>query len=346
MGASLNLRALGATGIIGRLHPPPVAKAVLDSGVPVVAVELTDEQLVEQGPFYDLSEIHADGHRIGRMAAEHLLDRGFRRFGFCGLPREIWSRRRREGYCERLGEAGFECDVFQPPASKTHPAWDREQPAVTAWLRSLSKPVGVMAANDIRARQVTEACIAGDIRVPDDVAVLGVDDDQMLSIFSNPPLTSIALNTEHAGYRAAELLHAMMAGRAVERQTILAEPLWVVERPSTDVVAIEDRDVAMAVMYIRENARKPIGVHDVVKHSAVSRRALEIRFQNQLGRSIREEIQRVRLNLVMQLLVETDLSIAKIAECTGFSSQSYLSDVFRRELGTTLAAYRQEKHDS
>jgi LacI family transcriptional regulator len=343
---ALNLRALGATGVIGRLYPPQVAKAVLASGLPVVAMDLTDEQLSEKSPLRSISEIRPDAYRIGRMAAEHLLDRGFRRFGFCGYPRENWSCWRGEGFIGRLKEAGFECEVYQPPGKKPCLAWNREQPAVSAWLQSLQKPAGVMATNDVRGRQVIEACAIGGIHVPDDIAVIGADDDHILSAFSNPPLSSIALNAEQGGYRVAELLDGMMSGRVKKRQLLLVEPLWVVARPSTDVVAIEDRDVAMAVMFVRDNARRAIGVQDVVRHSAVSRRTLEIRFQKSLNRSIREEIQRVRLNLVRQLLFETNLSIAKIADCTGFSGQNYLSDVFHRETGMTLAAYRREKRTS
>jgi LacI family transcriptional regulator len=344
--SSFNLRSLGATGVIGRLHPPQVAKAVLASGLPVVAMDLTEEQLSEKSPLRLISEIRPDAHKIGRMAAEHLLDRGFRRFGFCGYPHENWSRWRQDGFCRRLKEAGFACEVFQPPGGKYHPAWNREQSAVTAWLQNLQKPVGVMATNDVRGRQVMEACAIGGIHVPDDIAVIGADEDHILSAFSNPPLSSVALNSERGGYQAAELLDGMMSGRIKEKRLLFVEPLWVVARPSTNVIAVEDRDVAKAVMFIRDHARTPIGVHEVVKHSTVSRRALEIRFQKSLGRSIREEIQRVRLKWVMQLLVETDLSIAKIAHCSGFSSQTYLSDVFRRETGTTLAAYRRAKRPS
>jgi LacI family transcriptional regulator len=339
-GPSLDLRALGATGVIGRLYPPRVADAVLDSGLPVVAMDLTDKQLSEKSPLRRISEISPDAHAIGRMAAEHLLDRGFRRFGFCGYPQENWSQWRGEGFCRRLEEAGFECEVYEPPRRKSHLAWDQEQPAVTAWLQSLEKPVGVMATNDVRGRQVIEACAIGGVHVPDDIAVIGADDDHVLSAFCNPPMSSVALNSEQGGYRAAELLHAMMLGRVKQRQLLMVEPLWVVARPSTDVVAIEDRDVAAAVTYIRENARRSIGVEDVAQHSAVSRRALEMRFRRSLGRSVREEIQRVRLGWVKQFLVETDMSIAKIADCSGFNSQSYLSGVFRREVGMTLAEYR------
>jgi LacI family transcriptional regulator len=340
VGSSFNLRALNASGVIGRLCPPEVAEAVLASGLPAVAMDLTDEQLSEKSPLRNISELRPDAHKIGGMAAEHLLDRGYRRFGFCGYPNENWSRWRGEGFVERLKEAGHECKVYQPPGHKIHPAWNQEQRAVTAWLQALRKPAGVMATNDVRGRQVVEACAIGGIHVPDDIAVIGADEDHVLSSLSNPPLSSVALNAEQGGYRAAELLHGMMSGRVKEKQLILVEPLWTVARLSTNIIAIEDREVAGAVMFIRDNARRPIGVRNVVKHSAMSRRALEIRFQQSLGRSIREEIQRVRLAWVKQLLVETDLPIAKIADCTGFSSPSYLCDVFRRETGTTAAAYR------
>ena len=183
----------------------------------------------------------------------------------------------------------------------------------------------------------------GGLHVPNDVAVVGVDEDHLLSEFSNPPLSSVTLNTEQGGYQAAELLDGMMSGRVKQRrQLILVDALWVVARPSTDVIAVEDRDVAGAVLYIRDNARRPIGVQDVVKHAAISRRALEIRFQRSLGRSIRKEIQRVRLNLVKQLLVETNIPVSKIADSTGFNGLTYLSSVFHREVGVTLTVYRRE----
>lgn len=341
----LNLKKLGATGIIGRLYTPQIAEAVAASGLPLIAMDLTEEQLAKDSPLSRVSEIRPDSHKAGRMAAEHLLERGFRRFAFCGYPGENWSLRRQEGFCERLHEAGFECDVYLAPQKRRMP-WHREQAAVAVWLESLQKPVGVMACNDIRGRQVSEACVIGGMHVPNDVAVIGVDEDHLLSELSNPPLSSVALNAEQGGYQAAELLHRMMSGSAKRQELILVEPLWVVARPSTDVIAVEDRDVAATVIYIRDNARRPIGVQDVVKHSAVSRRALEIRFHRCLGHSIREEIQRVRLEWTKQLLVETSMPVWKIAECTGFSSLSYLSKVFHRSVGMTLARYRRDHHRS
>jgi LacI family transcriptional regulator len=220
--------------------------------------------------------------------------------------------------------------------------WNLEQPAITAWLNSLPKPVGLMACNDVRGRQIIEACSLGEMHVPNEVAVVGVDEDRLLSELSNPPLSSVALNAEQGGFRAAALLDDLMSGRSSVRQTLLVEPLWVVTRPSSDVLAIEDRDVAAAVAFIRKNAKRPIGVQDIVKQTAMSRRALEIRFQRCLGRSIRDEIERIRLEWTKQLLVETDLPLGKIADCAGFGSQSYLSKVFHETIGITLTQYRRD----
>jgi len=335
-----DLRRWGPTGIIGRLQSPEIAKKALAPGVPVIAMDLSDEQLAAGGPISKVSEIRPDSQEAGRMAAEHLLGRGFKSFGYCGYAGRAWSRRRCEGFCDRLEKAGFRCAVFQPPKRKKPLLWQRERKPVTAWLRSLPKPVGIMACNDLRGRQVLEASTLGEMPVPDDVAVVGVDDDQLVCELSNPPLSSVVLNAEQGGYRAAELLDALMFRRRRKPQLIKVEPLWVVARQSTDVLAVEDQAVATALRYIRENARAPIGVDNVVEQLDVSRRALEIRFKQSLGRSIRAEIQRMRLGWAKQLLVETNLPVARVAEAAGFNSLSYLSRVFRREVGETLSQYR------
>ncbi len=336
-------RELGVTGVIGRLFAPDIIEAIFSLKLPTIGMDLTDEQLGDDRFINGISEIRPDSHGAGRMAAEHLLERGFRRFAFCGHSKNPnWSRQRAEGFCERLQEAGFDCDIYQPPESRSVMFWHREYPAVITWLQSLQKPVGIMACNDIRGRQVIEACSLGGMHVPNDAAVIGVDEDQVLSELSNPPLSSIVLNSEQGGYQAAELLHRMMLGKVKEPQRILADPLWVNARLSTDVIAMEDRDVAATVRFIRENARRPIQILDIVKHAGISRRALEIRFQRSLGWSIREEIERIRIEFAKQLLAETDLPTAKIAENTGFSGEDYLGKVFRRVTNTTMAQYRRE----
>lgn len=338
----LDLRGFGATGIIGRADTPEVAEVVRAADLPTVALDLTDEQLAQADFVRHVSEIRPDSHKAGVMAAEHFLDRGFRHFAFVGYENRNWSDYRQEAFCTRVRESHFDCQTF---LSTTSTPWHHEQPKVTQWLQALPKPLAVMACSDVRGREVIEACNLGGLRVPDDVAVVGVDDDRMVSELANPPLSSVALNSEQGGYQAAELLAGLMSGRIKKRQLILVEPSQVVTRASTDVVAVQDREIAKAVIFIRENARRPIGVQDVVKHAVTSRRALEIRFHRCLGRSIRDEIERIRLRWAKQLLTETDLSLSKIAECSGFSSRSYLGTVFHRETGLTLMEYRR-RHGS
>jgi LacI family transcriptional regulator len=224
--------------------------------------------------------------------------------------------------------------------------WQRERKSIAAWLNTLPKPVGIMTGNDVRGMQVLETCILQKIPVPDEAAVVGVDDDQLLCELSNPSLSSVAWNLEKAGFRAAELLDGLMSGRNACPQRIEVDPLWVVSRQSTDVVAVEDQEVAAALRFIRQNANKPIGVNDVVAQISLSRRSLELRFENCLGRTIRTEIERMRIMRTKQLLQETDMSVAKIGQVAGFSSLSYLCKVFHRETGETPAQYRRRNRAS
>lgn len=342
-----DLRRWNVTGFIGRLQTPEIAKMALEAGVPVIALDLSEEQLAGDLSPTRVSEIRPDSHKAGRMAAEHLLDGGFRSFGYCGFAGRAWSERREQGFRERLEEAGFTCHAYRPAKrkSKSPIPWRQECGEVVAWLRGLPKPVGIMTCNDIRGRQVLEASTLGDMHVPHQVAVVGADDDQLLCDLSNPSLSSVAFNARQGGYQAAELLDGLMFGRLKRPQRIDVEPMWVAARQSTDVVAVEDPDVAMALRFIRENARRPIGVNEVVAQVSLSRRALEIRFQRAVGRPIRVEIERVRLAWARQLLVETDLPTAKIAELAGFSSYGYANKVFRREMGEPPARYRRRHRE-
>jgi LacI family transcriptional regulator len=288
-----------------------------------------------------VSEIHADSQGAGRLAAEHFLERGFRHFAFCGYAGRSWSDRRGEAFCQRLQEAGHTCHVYEPSSRKRNIAWNEELPRVVAWLKGLPKPVAIMACNDNRGRQILESCLGAHIQIPDETAVVGVDNDEMVCGLSNPPLSSVALNLEGAGFRAAELLDTLMENPKLPPRQIPVEARWVVCRRSTDVLAIEDPHVAAALRFIRSQAHKPLDIGDIVPQSGISRRGLEIRFQQILGRSIRQEIQRVRLVRTKQLLSETNLSAEKIAVLSGFGSSAYLRNVFHREEGITITEFRQ-----
>ena len=335
-----SLRRWGATGVIGRVRTARLAQRVLQAGLPIVGIDLPQALVTSEGPLAQLSEIRTNSELAGRMAAEHFLDRGFRHFGFCGFSGRDWSQRRQESFAERVAAAGFACDAYQPPRQRECTSWDGEQARVIAWLSSLPKPAAVMACNDDRGRQVLEASLLGGLTVPDDVAVVGADDDHVVCNLSNPPLSSVAFGLEQAGYQAAELLDGLMSGRIEGPRRIEVDPLWVVARRSTDVIACDDRHVTAALRFIRDHVRESIGVNDVVAVSGISRRGLELRFRAALGRSIRHEIQRGRLAYTRQLLLETNLPAGRIAELAGFRSLPYLSSVFHRAMGVTLGQYR------
>ena len=341
-----DLKSRGVTGMIGRIQSPEMARRLLELKVPFVAMDPTAPGVAPGNPMAEVPEIFPDSRKAGRLAAEHLLDRGFYRFGYCGYAGRLWSQQRLEGFRERVEEAGCSCEVYEPPRQPSRQSWDREGAFVCKWLRSLAKPMGVMACNDTRGLQLLEACLLSEIRVPDDVAVVGVDDDELSCDLSNPPLSSVALNAEWGGYRVAELLDKLMSGHEPDCRQIVVDALDVVARRSTDVIAVEDPEVAAALNFIRENARWPIGTEDVVGRSTLARRSLEIRFRRSLGRSIREEIQRTRLALTKQFLAETSLPMWKIAEASGFNSLTYLDRVFKREAGLTLRQYRAQYRKS
>jgi LacI family transcriptional regulator len=335
-----NLRRWGATGIIGRIQTPQLARRISATRLPVIRIDLSAEQISQHGGDSVVSEIRADSCAAGRLAAEHFLERGFRNFAFCGFEGRLWSDRRQEGFCERLQEAGFSCNIYEPLPRKRNLSWNLEQPRVISWLKSLPKPIAVMACNDNRGRQILEAGHESNLQIPDELAVVGVDNDEMICNLSNPPLSSVALNLESAGYQAAKFLDDLTDDPKLPPRQIMVEARWVVSRRSTDVFAIEDPHITAALRFIRAHAHDSIDNDDVVAQTGISRRGLEIRFIKTLGRSIRQEIQRVRLARTKQLLAETNLSAEKIAALTGFSSLAYLSNVFRREEGMTLTQFR------
>lgn len=287
--------------------------------------------------------IITDSAAIGSMAADHFLDRGFQNFAFCGLDEFVWSRLRARYFVERLERAGFHANVYRQPKARAKRVWKSEQNLIAEWLESLPKPVALLCCNDDRALQVIEACKLADLYVPDQVAVLGVDNDILICDLADPPISSIALDTETAGHEAARLLDGLMKGEPMTGQQIPVRPTHIVTRMSTDILAVTDTDVAAAVRFIRRHPNRMIQVDDVVEATNVSRRVLEKRFKGILRRSVYQEIRRVRVNYIIGLLVGTDMSITEIAVKSGFDGVEHISRYFRKETGTSLREYR-KKH--
>jgi len=336
------IKQWGGTGIIARIETPEIGRALLATRLPLVALDLSNLQLAPDSPFSRCSELSSDSRRAAELAAEHLLDRGFRNYAFVGIARRIWSQRREQAFCERIRRAGFEPHVYPTPRRKTDRQWAREQAILEGWLRGLPKPVGLMACNDDRGREVMEACRGAGVRVPEEAAVVGVDNDELLCELADPPLSSVALNAERGGFDAAALLAGLMSRRIRKPRRIVTPALGVVTRRSTDMTAIEDSEVANAVRFIYENAGGHLRIDDIADEMAISRRSLEIRFERALGRTLHEEIRRVRLERATRLLLETDLPMTTVAETSGFNTPSYLAQIFKQHTGMTPAQYRRQ----
>ena len=334
------MKQWGGTGIIARITNDRVAKAILEANVPTIALGLTDEQLQPGNPLSQLSELSSDPKEVATLAAGHFLDRQFRHFAYVGLVDRAWSQRRERAFRTQIQEAGFEPFVYQQPAKSRDRVWEKEQDILAEWIRSLPTPLGLFACNDDRGRQVLEACRMVGLHVPEDIAVLGVDNDEVFCELSDPPLSSVALNAETAGYRAAELLDGMMSGRIRKPRRIMVEAVGVATRRSTEVIAVKDADVAAALQFIRQEQGRGISVDRVADEVAVSRRSLEKRFRDTIGRTILEEVQLVRLERAKRLLLETTYPISKVAEIAGFGSTGYFIQFFQKRVGKTPRKYR------
>jgi LacI family transcriptional regulator len=292
-----------------------------------------------------LHNIIADNPAIGNMAAEHLLERGFCHFGYCGFDNMYWSCVRGKSFSSRISQAGFETHFYKRPKSRDALTWYKEEAILAEWLRQLPKPVGIMACNDDRGQHVTEACALAKLSVPYEVAIIGVDNDDQVCDISNPPLSSIELDVENAGFEACKLLDKMISGKKLKPQTFIVRPTRVVTRQSTNIVAIDDVLVSQALNFIEQNAKNPIQVSDVVKALNVSRTVLTDKFMRTLRRSIYSEIKRVRTNAIAHLLLETDLSISDIAFTLGFNKVNHIARYFKQTTGLSPLEYRKlRKH--
>lgn len=336
------MKQWGGTGIIARIPNERIAKAILDTNLPTIALGLSDEQLQPGSPLREFSELSSDPVEVASMAANHLLERRFRHFAYVGVEGRSWSKRREREFGAQLRKVGFEPHIYISPEKPADRVWEKEQSIILEWLRRLPKPVGLFACNDDRGREVLEACRIMNLRVPEDVAVLGVDNDEVFCGLAYPPLSSVALNAETAGYRAAELLDGMMQGAIRKPRRIMVEALGVVTRRSTDIVAVEDEDVASALQYIHREQGRNISVESVVQEVAVSRRNLEKRFRDTIGRTILEEIQITRLERAKRLLLETTYPVSKVAELSGFGTTGYFIQFFQNRVGKTPRKYRTE----
>ena len=340
----------GGDGIICRMTTPDLARALKLRGVPTVDCN-------ETYGFLGLPYLASDADAIGEMAARHLSERGFERIGFCGFENEIWSEKRLRGVKKALdanASSARLCGVFESAADPRSRNAVQERARLCQWLETLEFPVGIVACNDVRGQQVLDACQTLGVTVPEQVAVIGVDNSEISCGLSNPPLSSVAPDAQKLGFEAAAWLDRLMKAKAnsnVAANETVAEqiylpPLEVVTRQSSDGRAVDDPAIARALHFIRERACDAVSVEEVAAHVRMSRSTLERSFRRHLNCSPQQEIRRLRLQRVQQLLRETDLSLARIAELAGYDHPQYMMAQFKIAFGQTPSQWRAQQRNA
>jgi LacI family transcriptional regulator len=329
-------------GIIANFDDRRVARAIRGLDVPIVGV---GGGYGWYEPDSGIPYIYTDNDAIGRLGAEHLLACGFEQLAFYGYPRTAtsgWSEERAAAFATTCGTAGRPCAVFTGRHG-TARRWEELQRELTGWIERLPRPVGLMACNDVRARHVLEACRTLGLRVPHDVAVLGVDNDEMICGLTDPPLSSVDQSARRIGYEAAALLDRLMqtgSGPDDVPLRIVIPPIGVIARSSTDTMATTEEIVVRTLERLREHPWRKPDVDALAAAACVSRSTLETRFKAVVGRSIHEEFVRLRLTGLRRLITETELPLKAIAVRTGFPSVQYMTTFLHRHAGLTPARLR------
>jgi len=323
-------------GVVARVRSPAVARQLVKTRLPVVDIS-------GNVPNARFPVVQVDNRAIARVAAGHLLERGFVAFAYCGIRKLWWSRQREEAFGQMVAQGGHSAHDYQLPHMGGI-AWfsESERTRLAGWIAALPKPAGIMAANDWAGLKVLAACRSADVMVPEEVAVVGVDNDEAICEIADPMLSSVDPRHDRVGFHAAELLDRLMQGMPPPRGfTAVGSPTVVVRR-STDIQSVADPEVAEAVRYIREHACGAIRADDVAAHLAVSYTTLKRRFRNVLSRSVHEEITRVRIERARELLSRTEMTLSQIARATGFCQPAHFGAIFKAHAGMTPSAFREE----
>lgn len=329
------LKLIQPAGLIAGIVSEAMSRLIATQPLPVVNVSA----VLPDAPF---PRVIVDHRQVGRLAFAHLSGAGLKHFGFVGHSRHFYSAEREAGYRAAMGdEHSYSAFYERPSISFRHRARLLAlDTRMQRWLRSLPKPVGVFACHDVWGLQVIEACRLTGFRVPEEVAVIGVDNDDLLCELARPSLSSVIVPAELIGYAAAALLDRLLRGARLPRRPRLIATPGIVTRQSSNVLAVDDADVIAAVRFIRDRSHQPVNVNDVLKAVPISRRALEQKFRSLLRRGVAEEIRRVHADRAKELLATTSLTVGEIAVESGFSNVYHFSRVFRRMIGATPTEFR------
>lgn len=329
-----DMRGWHGDGVIAYVSDSREAREARQLDLPVVAI---GGMLADPG----LHRVTVDHFAIGRLGAEHLLECGFRRLAFLGLQGPWYSSERARGFVERAREAGVPCDVFLQPPDKRRITWKQRLAPLHRWLATMQPPVGIMAVHDFRARMIIEECQRLGLSVPHDVAVLGVDDSPTICETSHPAISSVSRNAFRHGFETAALLHQVMRRRNLKPREIIIPPDGVVQRRSTDTLAVDDPHIRRAVRTMRERLGEPSGLEHVLDDAQISRRLLETRFQDALHCSPYHFLCRLRVERARKLLEQPGrLKLGQVASMCGFTGAAHLSRVFLRITGGLPSSHR------
>ena len=303
-----------------------------DLNIPIIVQNYRDRNKA-------VSNLTGDYFNTGVMAAKFFLNRGYRNFAFYGFKGAIWSRERADGYSHEIEKQGYKLAVLEND-NKDKEEWSYNHTVLGNWLQSLPKPVALFACDDHFALQISETCNVYNINVPDDIAILGVDNDDLLCNISDPPLSSIVLDVENGGYNAGKLLHQLITKEITEPFNIVVNPLIIERRKSTEKYAVSDKNIRTILNYIEKNYANHLSVEELVKQVPLSRRVLEKKFKEETGESLYQYIQNYRIDLFTRLLITTDYSLFEAALQSGFENYKNVSRVFRKYKSLSPAEYR------
>lgn len=331
-------KKMRADAVIGQFYNTDNVELFARNGIITIAQDF-------KARFTTIPNITGPHFLAGKMGAEYFAKKGFRHFAFYGTRDVVWSDERMQGFRETV-RAANPSFTFSALCKNTQNAlWDYDTNQLVTWLQSLPKPVAIMACDDNHAYHITEACQQGEgggrLRIPDDIAVLGVDNDETICRLSSPNLSSLNQNIEQGGYDVAQLIDRILRDPATPREDVMVQPTHIVKRQSTDIYANNDQHIAEVLKYIHENISQKITVDELVELVPLSRRLLETRFKRSMGTSIYDYILQTRIEKVAQLLCE-GMSVSEAAIELGFSDIKNLSRMFRQQRGMTPSEYRRE----
>lgn len=325
----------GATGMFAQLNKSDDTPLIGRAGFPVIVTDLKER-------FINVPNITGAYFKTGELGAEYFISKGYSNFAFYGNNSFVWSRERGEGFSSYLNKRGYQVQTFESEADPNHEIWYYRPSALSKWLNELPKPLAIMACDDQCAQQITESCKISGIKVPEEVAVLGVDNDELMCMLSDPELSSIELDAEQGGYEAAAMLDRMMKDNS-KGHDIVVQPRKIVSRQSTDMYATADPQIAVSIRLIHQNYHTPLKVADIVQQIALSRRSFEMKFRKTTNLSVYQYILKLKMERFAALLAETRKPIGDIAHELGMDEIKNVSRRFKKLMGCSPGEYRKIK---